>query len=105
MRTTFSLLAASAVLLAPALLHAKDWSVGCATGGCVAVASDGSIAFIDLEKQTVSGVDKLTDAPKAPFVVSCGSGDKCVVVDGEGKMFFGPAKPGTPYKISKDKMP
>ena len=108
MRTILSLLAAGATLAAPAFGHAKSWSVGCTGGFCVAIDTDGGIAFIDLDKQVVSGVDKLTDAPKSPFSISCGAktgGEFCVIVDGEGKMWFGPVRPGTPYKVSKDKLP
>ena len=108
MRTILSLLAAGAALALPVAVHAKTWSVGCAGGFCVAVDTDGGIAFIDLDKQAVAGVDKLTDTPKSPFSVSCGAktgGESCVIIDGEGKMWFGPVRPGTPYKIAKDKLP
>jgi len=95
-----------AILVAPLAAHAKTWSVACASNGCVAIDDAGNMAFIDLTKQTVVGVDKLSDNPSPPFVISCGSGDACVVVDGAGKLWFGPAKPGTAFKPATDaKMP
>ena len=60
MRPTLPLLAL-ALVSASFAADAKTWSVSCAAGACVAVDSDGGIAYIDLEKQTVNGVDKLTE--------------------------------------------
>ena len=106
MRTIPLLLAA--VLLSPAAAQAKTWSVACAADGCVAIDSDGGIAYIDAEKQVVSGVDKLTDSPKSPFSISCAAknvGEGCVIVDGAGRLWFGSTKPGKPYKASDNKLP
>jgi hypothetical protein len=107
MRPTLPLLAL-ALVSASFAAYAKTWSVSCAASACVAVDSEGGLAFIDLEKQTVNGVDKLTDAPKPPFNVSCAAknvGEGCVIVDGDGRLWFGPNKPGTPYKASDAKLP
>lgn len=106
MRITFVIAAASIFVAGSA--SAKTWSVDCAAGACVAVDLEGNIAFIDLEKQTVTGVDKLASTPEAPVTISCSTtkvGEGCVVVDGTGKMWFGPIKPGTPYKPSENKLP
>ena len=103
---TLLLIAASIMVAGPAL--AKSWSVDCTAGACAAVDSEGNIAFIDLDKQTVVGVDKLTAEPASPLVISCGAkaiGEGCVVVDGNGKLWFGPVRPGTPYKLSESKLP
>lgn len=100
---------AFAVLFAVASpVWAKSWSVDCAAGACAAVDPEGNIAYIDLDKQTVVGVDKLPAAPEAPVTISCAAksvGEGCVVVDGTGKLWFGPLKPGTPYKPSENKLP
>lgn len=104
---TLGLAAAAALVSVPAL--AKTWAISCAAGGCVAVDSNGGLAFIDLDKGTVNGVDKLTDVPKSPFTISCASkataGEACVIVDGDGRLWFGPVKPGTPFKASDAKLP
>ena len=105
MRTSILIVALISVA-APA--SAKTWSVDCAANACAAVDSEGNIAFIDMEKQTVVGVDKLAATPEAPVTISCSTtsvGQACVVVDGTGKMWFGPLKPGTPYKPSENKLP
>jgi hypothetical protein len=91
-----------AMLLAPIAAEAKSWSIVCSANSCAAIDDAGNVAYIDLGKQTVVGVDKLSDNPSPPFVVSCGAGDACVVVDGTGKLRFGPAKPGAPFKPALD---
>ena len=98
MRPILVLLAA--IALVPIGAHAKTWSVSCSSNGCVAIDDAGNLAFIDIEKQSVVGVDKLVDNPTPPFVISCGT--QCVIVDGGGRLWFGPAKPGTPFKVAPD---
>ena len=93
--------------------NARDYKIGCAGGDCVIVDDTGRISFYSVGAKTViEGADQLKEPPidriRPPLNISCGTaatGATCVITDGDGFVWSGPARAGVAYGAPITRIP
>ena len=92
---------------------ARDYKIGCAGENCVIVDDTGRISFYTVGAKTVvEGTDQLQEPPidriRPPLNISCGTAATratCVITDGDGFVWSGPARAGVAYGAPVARIP